>query len=86
MSGQVVPSGPRNLIASYPAATRLSAKAKTSAKLTELLTVGEVAAQLKVCKATVYTLCASGKLEHVRVMNVIRVPKSALQKLLRGGK
>ena len=37
------------------------------------LTVAEVAAELKVCPAIVYRLCASGKLPHFRVSNMIRV-------------
>ena len=37
------------------------------------LTVREVAAQLSVSRATVYKLCAAGKLAHVRVLGAIRV-------------
>jgi excisionase family DNA binding protein len=40
-----------------------------------LLTVSEVAARLGVCAATVYKLCARGALQHVRVLNSIRVAK-----------
>ncbi|MCC6900969.1 MAG: helix-turn-helix domain-containing protein [Polyangiaceae bacterium] len=52
-----------------------------------LLTVREVAAQLGVCTATIYTLCAAGKLEHVRVGNAIRVAPRALGAFIarRGG-
>jgi len=38
-----------------------------------LLPVGEVAAKLGVCTATVYRLCERGDLLHVRVINSIRV-------------
>jgi len=40
---------------------------------TRLLRVSEVAKQLGVCNATVYRLCESGQLPHVRVVNSIRV-------------
>ncbi|MCK6537727.1 MAG: helix-turn-helix domain-containing protein [Polyangiaceae bacterium] len=53
----------------------------------KLLTVREVATQLGVCTATVYTLCAEGKLEHVRVGNAIRVTLRAVSAFIarRGG-
>jgi hypothetical protein len=35
-------------------------------------------ALLNVSTATVYKLCASGKVRHVRLPNVIRVPASAV--------
>ena len=38
-----------------------------------LLSVGEVARWLGVCTATVYALCAQGRLPHVRVLNAIRI-------------
>ena len=38
-----------------------------------LLTVAEVARELRVCPATVYKLAAKGELPHVRVSNAIRV-------------
>ena len=37
-----------------------------------------MAEQLRVCTATVYKLCASGALEHVRIVNSIRVTEAAL--------
>ena len=37
-----------------------------------------MAERLRVCTATVYKLCASGALEHVRVVNSIRVREDAL--------
>jgi excisionase family DNA binding protein len=40
---------------------------------TTLQTVREVAAQLRVCTATVYDMIERGELEHVRVSNAIRV-------------
>jgi excisionase family DNA binding protein len=43
-----------------------------------MLGVREVAERLRVCTATVYALCASGALEHVQVLNSIRVPEVAL--------
>ncbi len=48
-----------------------------------LLTVREVAAVLRVCGATVYRLCAKNALEHVRISNAVRVPASAVERLLR---
>ncbi len=47
-----------------------------------LLTVREVAKRLLVCTATVYRLCASGKLWHIRVSNAVRVPEVALKAFL----
>jgi excisionase family DNA binding protein len=41
--------------------------------LRTLLTVREVATFLRVSTATVYELCARGKLRHVRVLNAIRI-------------
>jgi excisionase family DNA binding protein len=38
-----------------------------------LLSVKQVAKQLGVSTATVYGLCADGRLAHVRILNVIRV-------------
>lgn len=38
-----------------------------------LLSVKQVAKQLGVATATVYGLCADGRLAHVRILNVIRV-------------
>ena len=44
-----------------------------------LLTVSEVADRLGLCAATVYKLCASGALHHLRVLNSIRVAEEWLQ-------
>jgi excisionase family DNA binding protein len=38
-----------------------------------LLTVGQVAQLLSVCRATVYKWAATGPLPHVRIINVVRV-------------
>jgi excisionase family DNA binding protein len=51
-----------------------------------LLSVREVAAQLKVSTAIVYKLCEQGELPHVRVLNSIRVtPADLAAFLLRRG-
>ncbi len=47
-----------------------------------LHTVAEVAAILRVSKATVYKLCDTGRLGSVRLVNVIRIPASALRRFL----
>jgi excisionase family DNA binding protein len=44
-----------------------------------MLTVREVAAKLRVSTATVYKLCARGEVEHVRVLNAIRIPSVSLR-------
>jgi len=43
-----------------------------------LLSVVEVARTLRVCAATVYKLCARGQLEHVRILNSIRIAPASL--------
>jgi excisionase family DNA binding protein len=48
-----------------------------------MLTVREAALALRISTATVYKLCALGKLTHVRALNVIRVPERALDVLRR---
>ncbi len=45
-----------------------------------LMSVREVALRLGVCAATVYTLCAQGRLPHVRVLNAIRVTPNDLER------
>ena len=47
-----------------------------------LLSVAEVARRLGVCGATVYKLCARGHLDHVRVLNAIRVPPAVLDQFI----
>jgi excisionase family DNA binding protein len=49
----------------------------------QFLTVREVARELRVCTATVYSLCEKHELAHVRVSNAIRVPRPALATYLR---
>ena len=43
-----------------------------------LLSVKQVAEQLGIATATVYGLCADGRLAHVRILNVIRIAPSDL--------
>jgi excisionase family DNA binding protein len=47
-----------------------------------LLRVAEVAEQLGVCAATVYRLCESRELPHVRIINSIRVRAGDLARSL----
>jgi excisionase family DNA binding protein len=47
-----------------------------------LLSVADVARRLAVSTATVYGLCGSGKLAHVRLLNVIRVRPEDLRAFL----
>ena len=48
----------------------------------ELLSVTEAAQRLRVATATIYKACTRGLLRHVRVLNVIRIPESALASLV----
>jgi excisionase family DNA binding protein len=50
-----------------------------------LLTVEEVSGRLRVSKATVYKLCASGRLAAIRVLNAIRIAPTALEEFIAGG-
>ncbi len=43
-----------------------------------LLSVKQVAKRLSVTTASVYGLCAAGRLPHVRILNVIRIAASDL--------
>jgi excisionase family DNA binding protein len=56
---------------------------RTGQQAERMLTVREAAQALRVSTATVYKLCASGKLPHVRALNVIRLPKRAVDALRR---
>jgi excisionase family DNA binding protein len=47
-----------------------------------LLTVGEVAALLRVSTATIYAMCKRGELPAVRVSNSIRIVVTAIRELL----
>jgi excisionase family DNA binding protein len=51
--------------------------------MTKLLSVTEVAQTLGICAATVYKLCAHGRLEHVRILNSIRVSADSLRAFIR---
>ncbi|MBE2252869.1 MAG: helix-turn-helix domain-containing protein [Myxococcus sp.] len=51
-------------------------------KLEAVLTVREVAALLRVSTATVYAMVERGELEHFRVVNSIRVPRSSVERLV----
>ena len=48
-----------------------------------MLTVGEVAALLRVCTATVYKLCAVGEIPSLRILNSIRVSPQDLAEFIR---
>jgi excisionase family DNA binding protein len=51
-----------------------------------LLTVREVAARLRLSTATVYKLCRSGALRHVRISNAVRVPMGELELYIAGSR
>jgi excisionase family DNA binding protein len=55
-----------------------------AATIGPFLTVREVAARLRVSTATVYSLCESGALSHMRVSNSIRVSVDDLCTFLEG--
>jgi excisionase family DNA binding protein len=61
------------------------AEGSGSANIGPFLTVREVAARLRVCAATVYSLCETGGLAHVRLNNAIRVAESDLRRYLERG-
>jgi len=44
-----------------------------------LLSVKQAAERLGIATATVYGLCADGRLAHVRILNVIRIAPSDLE-------
>lgn len=48
----------------------------------ELLTVREAAQALRVCTATVYRLCDLGELPNLRILNALRIPRTALARYL----
>ena len=64
-------------------ATPLLPAADERTQTERMLTVREAALALRISTATVYKLCALGKLTHVRALNVIRVPERALDVLRR---
>jgi len=47
-----------------------------------LLTVAEVAKAFAVSTATVYAMCAAGRIRYLRILNQIRIPPAALVLLL----
>jgi excisionase family DNA binding protein len=47
-----------------------------------LLRVSDVAERLGVCAATVYRLCESGALAHVRIVNSIRIRPEDLREFM----
>ena len=55
-----------------------------SASTGPYLTVREVATRLRLSTATIYRLCESGRLDHVRVSNAIRVAEADLRAFLHG--
>jgi excisionase family DNA binding protein len=61
----------------------LEAEGSGSVAIGPFMTVREVAARLRVCTATVYILCESGKLVHVRLNNAIRVAENDLRRYLK---
>jgi excisionase family DNA binding protein len=50
--------------------------------LEQLLTVREAAEYLRVCRATVYKLCAAGALSHVCISNAIRLTRADLAEFI----
>ena len=63
-----------------PKAPRTSALTASDPDLvTNVLNVANAAKRLGVCTATVYKLCATGALPHVRVLNSIRIEEAALR-------
>jgi excisionase family DNA binding protein len=59
------------------------AEGRGSTTIGPFLTIREVAARLRVCTATVYSLCESGGLAHLRVNNAIRVAEADLGAFIR---
>jgi excisionase family DNA binding protein len=55
----------------------------SKATAVQFLTVRETASRLRVSPATVYALCAQGKLPHARVSNALRISASEVEALLR---
>jgi excisionase family DNA binding protein len=57
--------------------------AASAAVTSRLLTVREVASLLRVCRATVYSLCEHGELAHTRVGASIRIHCADVQLFVR---
>jgi excisionase family DNA binding protein len=51
-----------------------------------LLAIRAVAARLGVSTATVYALCETGQLRHVRILNALRIAESDLVDFVEGNK
>lgn len=58
--------------------------ARMSRAAAPLMTIAAVSAWLNVSPATVYRLCASGKLPHIRVSNAIRIDPDAVAAYIEG--
>ena len=71
----------RNFAANLLPPSRRAAE-ELNGGIKQLLTVRLVAEHLGVCTATVYRWAATGKLPHVRIVNVIRVRSQDLTRLL----
>ena len=76
-------AGSHTLAPLPPVATPFGALVVRQVGSGDLLTVGEVAARLRVSKATVYRLVQAGAIACLRVSNAIRVPSGALRNLVR---
>jgi excisionase family DNA binding protein len=79
--GARLPPGPAPRVATLPTTVDLAVLYSGRG---QLLKVAEVAKKLGVCNATVYRLCESGALPHVRVVNSIRVRPKDLAEYLGG--
>ena len=76
-----LPPGPAPRVATLPTTVDLAVLYRGRG---QLLKVAEVAKKLGVCNATVYRLCESGALSHVRVVNSIRVRPKDLAEYVAG--
>jgi excisionase family DNA binding protein len=65
-----------------PASERQALSNSRKGESGRLLSVRKTAERLGVCTATVYTLCATGSLPHVRVLNAIRIVEADLDALV----
>lgn len=64
---------------------KINRPASDSAVLEQkFLTVAEVATMLRVSKMTVYRLCKSGELDHIKPGRTFRIPEAAVAKLTKG--
>ncbi|MCM2334316.1 MAG: helix-turn-helix domain-containing protein [Anaeromyxobacteraceae bacterium] len=79
--GGVQPSQPNQMLPRGFVTPLLPGNVTVSVEPGRMLTVREAARLLRVSTATVYNLCTRGKLGHVRVLNIIRVPAGAITTL-----